>query len=936
MTTEYDLLLGDYIDQTSESIVSSTFENISSSNLLSVVQKDADYLVSSQPVKILLHDSLAAAFQSLESSNPEPTFETFKEVFPRALDLGLSRIFDTYGHTTSWYVISALGISFLNTFIQLNYTGPKSDYDSACLLPAPWAELFSISNPENANNTASTQDSSSSKRSFDILNNSTNRSKLDRWLLELFQVSGEHAYILTSNPLLLYLSLFLLVKSINDFSSSSEKHETVESWLNLDIISQLKAERGLLLPTMDWWELRAVKMLQDLLENSSGTISNYLISGFTNLNHSLISKIPTTDNISPLAARNIVASYHLEFGLCYQQYHMNLKAKSSIENAQSVSGLKWEITGAKGKRTKFQENAVSQLLLIAKSSEDSTNSTLEFNLQTPTKAPVSLELNDDTLLEQVEFSKEDVSNVPVKVTTLDVDPFNQPPLLKIDQCILLSLCQEIKNENPTHGLSKEQMLPFVSRVLENPNNWTIHTSALLQRSRLEKESTRTVQRSVLQIQALVDQTETSLESDAGFFERVSHFHLTSLPSVWDLKRELANALVSIGAIKSGLDIFENLYMWDEAVACYQLLEKTDTATQIVNKQLELNPTDPRLWCILGDIEQSPERWQKAWEVSGNRFSRAMRSLGSYYFKLGKFHECIDAFEKAMVLNPLFDKSWYTYGCAALQVEDWELAIKAFQAVVNIDYENGEAWNNLASVYLRMDNKKLEAWNCLNEALKSKYDSWQIWSNYLVTSVAIGRFASAIQALQRIVELRGDKDKAACVDVEILSIIINAVIRENSSAAHVTEERQRQRNSRLALLVEHLLVNVISQNITDSPEIWRLSSSFWMWKKDYPRCIECYERAYRCISIRPEVCYALPVFKDAVDRLVELVDIYKNLGPLPRPKDSQNPSGSALSMPNFKIKSKMAVQGLISKTKSHFESTPEFGKLESLLEEIKSW
>lgn len=41
------------------------------------------------------------------------------------------------------------------------------------------------------------------------------------------------------------------------------------------------------------------------------------------------------------------------------------------------------------------------------------------------------------------------------------------------------------------------------------------------------------------------------------------------------------------------------------------------------------PSDAKLWCALGDITQQDEHYVKAWEVSGNRSSRAQRSLGRY-------------------------------------------------------------------------------------------------------------------------------------------------------------------------------------------------------------------------------------------------------------------------------------------------------------------
>jgi hypothetical protein len=58
----------------------------------------------------------------------------------------------------------------------------------------------------------------------------------------------------------------------------------------------------------------------------------------------------------------------------------------------------------------------------------------------------------------------------------------------------------VKNQNERSGLTTEQMMPFVTRVLENPNNWTIQSFALLLKSRLEVEHHRKTERGTLQIQ----------------------------------------------------------------------------------------------------------------------------------------------------------------------------------------------------------------------------------------------------------------------------------------------------------------------------------------------------------------------------------------------------------------------------------------------------
>jgi len=57
--------------------------------------------------------------------------------------------------------------------------------------------------------------------------------------------------------------------------------------------------------------------------------------------------------------------------------------------------------------------------------------------------------------------------------------------------------------------------------------------------------------------------------------------------------------------------------------------------------------------------------------------------------------------QAARINPMLARTWFVLGCAAVRLEKWEEARDTFGRCVAIDEEDGESWNNLASVYLRM-------------------------------------------------------------------------------------------------------------------------------------------------------------------------------------------------------------------------------------------
>jgi hypothetical protein len=88
------------------------------------------------------------------------------------------------------------------------------------------------------------------------------------------------------------------------------------------------------------------------------------------------------------------------------------------------------------------------------------------------------------------------------------------------------------------------------------------TISLLLRSRLEKEKSRTVERSVLQLQTLVDQFPLELSSAQ---KRMAYFYQILLPSKWEMERELAVQYLSLGVVRSALQIFEQLEMWEDVI-----------------------------------------------------------------------------------------------------------------------------------------------------------------------------------------------------------------------------------------------------------------------------------------------------------------------------------------------------------------------------------
>ncbi|KAJ7674378.1 hypothetical protein B0H14DRAFT_2656675 [Mycena olivaceomarginata] len=168
--------------------------------------------------------------------------------------------------------------------------------------------------------------------------------------------------------------------------------------------------------------------------------------------------------------------------------------------------------------------------------------------------------------------------------------------------------------------------------------------------------------------AIIEQMPTA---DAPVPARLRYAHSLPLPSKWELEKELATRFLSFGTVRSALNIFERLEMWEEVVKCWQAMERCDMGVGIVRGLLERRKAEAevvlargkaettealhanmdlarevKLWCFLGDLEPENAAEQRAWAVSGQTAGRAMRSLGGYHFARAEYTEAISCLKKA--------------------------------------------------------------------------------------------------------------------------------------------------------------------------------------------------------------------------------------------------------------------------------------------------
>ncbi|KAM0511110.1 hypothetical protein ACHAPE_010197 [Trichoderma viride] len=764
------------------------------------------------------------------------------------------------------------------------------------------------------------------------------------------------------------------------------------------------------------------------------------------------------------------------------------KAKETLSEAAQVTGVAYALSGALGKRTKFQEHNISQLVVLARSASEQDTAipgeTKDKDDQATAK-PDSLKLNNDTLLEEIKFASERVKDTAA-VETLpsalsDLSPDDQPQLSALDEIILLTEATIKDAFSPTDELTSEQILPFAVRVLTDKSvNWQIYTQALLVRSRVEIHRSRTVERGVLQLQAVADQvlTDTTFsaptsnesqnrdESDAvpsiqvtapgqsaapvdeskpttflpaatnsesaPAHVRLRYIHALSTPPRWHLESELAYAWAGIGSMTSALEIFKRLKLWAEVALCYassaatededgrgsggeakakgiirwRLFNKTGITTpsslepedEVVGQDISLlkaadysgverqppSPNAARLWCILGDLENDPAHYERAWEISKHRYSRAQRSLGEYYIGQKDLSKALEAYKKATSVNRLSPDMWGRLGDISLRMGQFEDAAEAYSRSISSanDTEGGEGaktWSNLGSALYSLyseltapgkakdvdetptatkaplddedddiaiagseekiasrDPNKLLAQSlaAYKQGASIAHDNWRIWDNVITLGSRIYPIPATdiILAMTHIIRIR--KTEGA-LDVDILSALLqDTVLSKDKPPSSSNGVYEPPRGS-----VERLLMRLIEEEIapliTNRSDLWTLVSRLRAWRRDYAGSIDASERAWRAAvgasgsgllngeSASADWTSNEAGWAEVVKRTDELVSMLENWGP-----DVESIGQK------WKGKARSAVRSVMGRAKANWEDSEGWKTMENLMEGLK--
>ncbi|RID68613.1 hypothetical protein BRARA_C00760 [Brassica rapa] len=398
----------------------------------------------------------------------------------------------------------------------------------------------------------------------------------------------------------------------------------------------------------------------------------------------------------------------------------------------------------------------------------------------------------------------------------------------------------------------------------------------------------------------------------------------------DSQKEYGELLVSCGLVGEAITIFESLELWDNLIHCYCFLGKKSAAVDLINAQLLERPNDPRLWCSLGDVTVNDSCYEKALEVSNDKSVRAKRALARSAYNRGDFEKSQMLWEAAMALNSLYPDGWFALGAAALKARDVQKAIDAFTFAVQLDPDNGEAWNNIACLHM-IKKKSRESFVAFKEALKFKRDSWQMWENFSHVAMDVGNIDQTFEAIQQI--LRMSKNKR--IDFVLLDRIMTelenrkSACKSSSSSVETDASSDESAETKPCAATPdetqrhlELLGKIIQQIVrTESTsEIWGLYARWSRIKGDLMVCSEALLKQVRSYQ-GSEVWKDKERFKLFAKASLELCRVYMEIS---------ESTGSRREL----FSAEMHLKNTIKQAIVSFSESEELKELENCLEEVR--
>ncbi|EMD42579.1 tetratricopeptide repeatcontaining protein [Entamoeba histolytica KU27] len=432
-----------------------------------------------------------------------------------------------------------------------------------------------------------------------------------------------------------------------------------------------------------------------------------------------------------------------------EQYRM---VKEQLNKISQEEKIFVELSGAMGKRTKYQEKETAQLYVRVERKPHPVSEIKRQKCETKLKETELEEDND--MLSQTDYSGD----------------IGYTPLSTYDEAYVLMECMNRYRKNCKSELILEEVIPYCNRVLRDRIDFSTFIMSVLLKSRYEATVTHFLWRSVKQADDLVKMMEKG-EEEISSEERLESIYMTMIPNIFSLRKETGMRMLLMGESGAAINYFSGLDMKIEIVAAYVSMNEKEKAEEVARELLAEGNKDPELKVLMYEITNDPKYLIESWEESNHTYVHAERILGQYYFNKKEWKEAKKHFDIALEINPIYQRLWFALGICCMQISDIAGAKKAFLKGVNLDSDDGQSWANLAYIHSIQGNKR-EAQVALKEAVRNIRTSEDLWKNLIIISIDIKDYR---QAISGIVSLY-DVNKSA-INPKILSMMCDVILQD---------------------------------------------------------------------------------------------------------------------------------------------------------------
>ena len=486
------------------------------------------------------------------------------------------------------------------------------------------------------------------------------------------------------------------------------------------------------------WQIRLLKFWNKLIIVPIDSLNKEI--------ESLYDKFFIIDNSD--ISNNIKGELLIEKSFNYLRYYNYKKCTSTIEEAKKELNLDISLTGKLGKKTKYQTFSNPILVVDVKNKE--TNDIKTNNNNNNKDNAINNNISLDTVREDNPLLEK-----PFLVDQEEEKKYSNQIITINDQMYLCALLNYLYKGLPDEDINREIILSYSEKGLKTSFDWLVYSKLLLHRSLAESKSTKKIERSLLQIEILCNQFQ---DRDPIPYSRMHKSFIIDFPPIFSLKKLYAESYMAYGAFRTAYSIFMELFLYEDAIKCLYASNDKENAEKLAKEVLSKHP-EPGVYCILGELENNKDLFFKALEISNNKYPRAYRCLGKYYYSVEKNNaKAKEYYEKAMSINPSFPSIWFSLGMIYIQEKNFNKALICFSKILTNDESNGEVWGNMGVCFIQL-NKFKEAEKCLEQGYFKSRGSWRMLDNLIYVCVENKNLSKILFAMNEYyLNEQGDKIK----------------------------------------------------------------------------------------------------------------------------------------------------------------------------------